>query len=107
MESGSRDLSAHTAHPSFSLVKVPATVPAVSNPREGVWCPIPGPFFNKTLTGDYSEEYEEMLQSSCAGHNGQACFWFSNGCSHGCPACDGTTRGPGVHNHKVMMMIMN
>ena len=104
MESGSRDLS---AHPSFSLVQVPATVPAVSNPREGVWCPIPGPFFNKTLTGDYSEEYEEMLQSSCAGHNGQACFWFSNGCSHGCPACDGTTRGPGVHNHKVMMMIMN
>lgn len=34
------------------------------------------------------------------GHNGQACFWFSNGCSIGCPECDGTTRGPGVHSHK-------
>ena len=34
------------------------------------------------------------------GHNGQACFWFSNGCSIGCPECDGKTRGPGVHNHK-------
>ena len=23
--------------------------------------------------------------------NGQACYWFSNGCTPGCPACDGTT----------------
>jgi len=28
------------------------------------------------------------------GANGQACFWFSNGCAHGCDACDGSTRGP-------------
>lgn len=26
--------------------------------------------------------------------NGQACYWFSNGCSHGCPECDTITRGP-------------
>ena len=26
--------------------------------------------------------------------NGQACYYFSNGCSHGCPACDTVTRGP-------------
>jgi len=29
-----------------------------------------------------------------SGVNGQACFWFSNGCSIGCPKCDGITRGP-------------
>ena len=26
--------------------------------------------------------------------NGQACYYFSNGCSHGCPQCDTVTRGP-------------
>ena len=35
-----------------------------------------------------------------AGHNGQACFWFSNGCSIGCEECDGTTRGPSIHTNK-------
>jgi|EP01046_Picozoa_sp_COSAG06_P067555 hypothetical protein len=25
--------------------------------------------------------------------NGQACFWFSNGCAPGCEVCDGSTRG--------------
>lgn len=29
-----------------------------------------------------------------SGANGQACWWFSNGCSIGCPTCDGVTRGP-------------
>ena len=29
-----------------------------------------------------------------SGKNGQACFWFSNGCSIGCDECDGVTRGP-------------
>ena len=28
----------------------------------------------------------------------QACYWFSNGCSHGCEACDGVTRGPIPHD---------
>merc|ERR1711988_1161899 len=63
---------------------VPQPVPAVSDPRNGFWCPVPGPLFDGTLTG----------------HNGQACFWFSNGCSIGCPECDGTTRGPSIHSNK-------
>lgn len=29
-----------------------------------------------------------------SGGNGQACFWFSNGCAIGCDQCDGSTRGP-------------
>ena len=29
-----------------------------------------------------------------SGALGQACFFFSNGCSIGCPRCDGVTRGP-------------
>ena len=42
-----------------------------------------------------------MINSSLtAGHNGQACFWFSNGCSIGCEECDGTTRGPSIHTNK-------
>ena len=27
--------------------------------------------------------------------NGQACYWFSNGCNIGCDACDGSTPSPG------------
>ena len=27
--------------------------------------------------------------------NGQACYWFSNGCTIGCDACDGTTNHVG------------
>ena len=30
---------------------VPQPVPAVSDPRNGFWCPVPDPFFNGTLTG--------------------------------------------------------
>ena len=30
---------------------VPDQVPAVSDPKNGVWCPIPEPFFNDTLSG--------------------------------------------------------
>jgi hypothetical protein len=29
-----------------------------------------------------------------SGQNGQACFWFSNGCAVGCDHCDGSSRGP-------------
>jgi len=50
---------------------VPSPIPGVN-----AWCPMSGT--NGSLTGA----------------NGQACFWFSNGCSIGCPECDGTTRGP-------------
>jgi len=31
--------------------EVPRPVPAVSDPKNGVWCPIPNPFFNNNLTG--------------------------------------------------------
>ena len=40
------------------------------------WCPVPSK--NGTITGQ----------------NGQACFWFSNGCAVGCDECDGSSRGP-------------
>ena len=56
---------------------IPPWTGNVPNPIPGVdaWCP----FHNG---------------SDLTGRNGQACFWFSNGCSIGCPECDGTTRGP-------------
>jgi len=61
--------------------KVPNPIPGVES-----WCP----FANGT---------------SLTGSNGQACFWFSNGCSIGCPECDGKTRGPipnrPPYNHKM------
>ena len=63
--------------------EVPYPVPAVSNPDSGYWCPIPDG------------------KGSLSGKNGQACFWFSNGCSIGCPECDGKTRGPSIHTDKM------
>jgi len=46
------------------------------------WCPIP----SKTAVGSDDR--------NLTGSNGQACFWFSNGCAIGCEECDGSTRGP-------------
>ena len=45
------------------------------------WCPIP----SASATKD---------DRNLTGSNGQACFWFSNGCAIGCDECDGSTRGP-------------
>ena len=46
------------------------------------WCPVPSADGPSTPAGRLT------------GRNGQACFWFSAGCSIGCPNCDGVTRGP-------------
>merc|ERR1740130_1907612 len=46
------------------------------------WCPIP----SLAAVGKDSR--------NLTGSNGQACFWFSNGCAIGCAECDGSTRGP-------------
>ena len=46
------------------------------------WCPFP------------SADAPGRDARNLTGRNGQACFWFSNGCAIGCPACDGATRGP-------------
>ena len=58
---------------------VPAHPPTVENGTG--WCPVPG---------------EDGAPS---GKNGQACFWFSNGCSIGCHTCDGSSRGPIPNRH--------
>mmetsp|Transcript_19480 Transcript_19480/g.58033 ORF Transcript_19480/g.58033 Transcript_19480/m.58033 type:complete len:397 (+) Transcript_19480:2-1192(+) len=47
------------------------------------WCPMPSADARTTDPG-----------RNLTGANGQACFWFSNGCAIGCDACDGNTRGP-------------
>lgn len=46
------------------------------------WCPVP------------SEAAAGLDARNLTGSNGQACFWFSNGCAIGCDKCDGATRGP-------------
>mmetsp|Transcript_159101 Transcript_159101/g.296432 ORF Transcript_159101/g.296432 Transcript_159101/m.296432 type:complete len:413 (-) Transcript_159101:224-1462(-) len=46
------------------------------------WCPFP------------SQAAVGHDDRNISGANGQACFWFSNGCAIGCDACDGSTRGP-------------
>merc|ERR1719326_808501 len=46
------------------------------------WCPFP------SLAAAGHDD------RNLTGSNGQACFWFSNGCAIGCDACDGSTRGP-------------
>ena len=46
------------------------------------WCAVPSADSPRTPAGKLS------------GSNGQACFWFSSGCSIGCKECDGWSRGP-------------
>jgi hypothetical protein len=46
------------------------------------WCPYP------------SKAAASTDDRNISGANGQACFWFSNGCAIGCEECDGSTRGP-------------
>ena len=46
------------------------------------WCPIP---LRSAAVND---------KRNLSGANGQACYWFSNGCAIGCDSCDGSTRGP-------------
>lgn len=49
------------------------------------WCPFP------------SKQAAGHDDRNITGANGQACYWFSNGCAIGCDACDGSTRGPIPH----------
>ena len=58
---------------------VPTPVPVL--PFEP-WCPLP------------SSSRGAVDGRNISGANGQACFFFSNGCTPGCAACDGVTRGP-------------
>jgi hypothetical protein len=57
------------------------SVPAGKIPFDP-WCPFP------------SADAPGRDARNLTGANGQACFWFSNGCAIGCPSCDGSTRGP-------------
>ena len=41
------------------------------------------------------------------GSNGQACFWFSNGCTIGCDRCDGTFNHPGHGSQHFLYKGMN
>ena len=43
--------------------------------------------------GSFSESGNHTEASYAS--NGQACFWFSNGCTIGCDSCDGTNNHPG------------
>lgn len=56
---------------------VPAKVPFEP------WCPFP------SASAAVSDPGRNLT-----GMNGQACFWFSNGCGIDCETCDGSTRGP-------------
>ena len=51
-----------------------------------LFCPLP-----VTTSADTSNWTEA---SNWTKRLGQACRWFSNGCSIGCPSCDGSTRSP-------------
>merc|ERR1719461_353791 len=56
---------------------------AVPNPLPfEPWCPFPS---RQAAGHDFR---------NISGAQGQACFWFSNGCAIGCEECDGSTRGP-------------
>ena len=54
------------------------------NPAQHAYCPL----------GVAADEHTNF-----SGALGQACYWFSNGCSIGCAECDGVTRGPIPKSH--------
>ena len=68
--------------------------------------------------GSFSEK-GNGTQASCAisakngvtgasdASNGQACFWFSNGCTIGCDTCDGTNNHPGHGPQNFLYKNMN
>lgn len=79
------------AHSSLTIPRPRNAVDAVELPWSGPvpdpikfepWCPIP----SAAAVGKDAR--------NISGSNGQACYWFSNGCAIGCDACDGSTRGP-------------
>ena len=55
---------------------------------------VPFPTLSSTNSSQVKVQALSNRLKVSSGRNGQACFWFSNGCSIGCDECDGTTRGP-------------
>eukprot|EP00964_Phaeocystis_antarctica_P099999 scaffold65733_cov60-Phaeocystis_antarctica.AAC.3 len=85
-------LAAASAHSAMTIPKPRNAIDSDEQPWGGAvphplpfepWCPIP----SKAAVDD----------RNLTGSNGQACFWFSNGCAIGCDSCDGSTRGPVGH----------
>merc|ERR1719382_2029097 len=79
------------AHSAITIPQPRESVDSKENPWGGhvphplpfePWCPFP------------SESAAGKDDRNITGANGQACFWFSNGCAIGCDACDGNSRGP-------------
>ena len=69
----------------YDLFPWNGSVPSVPLPSrvDSGWCIVPN------STAPISKSGAKL-----SGMNGQACFWFSAGCSIGCNLCDGITRGP-------------
>ena len=66
-----------TMAPWSSPLKWPITF--ADHPSQHAFCPL----------GVAAAEHQNF-----SGALGQACYWFSGGCSIGCAECDGVTRGP-------------
>jgi len=49
----------------------------------------------KNCQGSCPKSAHNGVADQLNGDNGQACFWFNNGCTVGCDACDGTTNHVG------------
>ena len=45
--------------------------------------------FNNSYQPDHANVSESCTNGTDVCNNGQSCFWFSNGCTPGCKACDG------------------
>lgn len=65
----------------ITVIHAVTTKTQLSRPTGFSWCPVTG------------------KDGKPSGKNGQACFWFSNGCSIGCKSCDGSSRGPIPNSH--------
>lgn len=68
--------------------------------HQGPQCAITFCTDGKNCEGSCPVSARDGTTGHLAASNGQACYWFSNGCTVGCEECDGTTNHPGRGNQR-------
>lgn len=70
--------------------------------HNGINCSINFCTAGRDCQGSCSMSAHSGVKNALNGSNGQACYWFSNGCTVGCDACDGTNNHYGHGNQQFL-----
>lgn len=84
-------LEGANAHSAMTIPRPRETIDSKEKPWGG---PVPHPLPFEPWCPYPSHAAAGHDNRNLSGSQGQACFWFSNGCAIGCDECDGSTRGP-------------